>query len=689
MIKFSKSSYENWEMARNEAKSHKFEKPHWEPKFPLKHKLPGANDTWSKRQWDTSGFPSAPIPERFPTMLNETAWDALLKETEVLGFLSPYHKKELSKIKSWLLEGIPYRMTGPGTEPNKAKHHLSSQETERAVDKIAQFCAQGHMAGPLHGWKTRTDLKFTSIFARYQQSDNSVRIINNHAYPKGKAFNEAIDKKVVEEIPIHVGQLREFIKSVLECGKNAVISKYDMNAAYKFIPIKEEQYRLQAILICGAIFVDMKLSFGDATACHYYSFFHAIVQEAFVFSMIETPRDLVTICVDDSSIAVPENAMEWATQYGERYKKVMDLIGAGTKQPDPKRRKCFELKTDGEVLGVWINTQTLSWSLSTLKLADILGKIDLLVDPKNVKAIKVVRLKELQAVVGKIADLAMICSNLKSATAIINIEKARFEKEFHNENEIPLGKQHKVAFLSPRAKNDLLDIRAVLACIQEHPIALENHERKACRGSEVFFCADASGLIADINAPAALGVYIPQQVGIEPVALSLILPRKWLLSRNEGGEQNADNTVLLELLALISPIVEFPHIFRNKTVSFQTDNLALVQLYKSLWPNKESTAYFLRALNFVTQALNVKLSVEWKRRRSDRFSRIADDLTHSKFNMVSRACKNRRISTLPDPILKILMGSCKHESHIYHKIATVVADFWVKNDTDFNKNCLY
>ena len=40
-------------------------------------------------------------------------------------------------------------MSGPGTEPEKAKNHLNRQETERAIDKIAQFCDQGHMAGPL------------------------------------------------------------------------------------------------------------------------------------------------------------------------------------------------------------------------------------------------------------------------------------------------------------------------------------------------------------------------------------------------------------------------------------------------------------------------------------------------------------------------------------------------------------
>ena len=68
-------------------------------------------------------------------------------------------------------EGVPFRMEGSGTLPQKAKHHLNQQETRMAIDKIAQFCMQGHMAGPIHKWKCRRDLRFISTFARYQASD--------------------------------------------------------------------------------------------------------------------------------------------------------------------------------------------------------------------------------------------------------------------------------------------------------------------------------------------------------------------------------------------------------------------------------------------------------------------------------------------------------------------------------------
>ena len=97
-----------------------------------------------------------------------------------------------------------------------------------------------------------------------------------------------------------------------------------------------------------------------------------MIQDALVFNAVDTPRDAVTICIDDSSVVAPKTSSQWVVQYGERYKEVMTLIGAGTKPPDPKRVKCFELQTSGEVLGVWLNTENLTWSLAEAKLADVL-----------------------------------------------------------------------------------------------------------------------------------------------------------------------------------------------------------------------------------------------------------------------------------------------------------------------------
>ena len=182
-----------------------------------------------------------------------------------------------------------------------------------------------------------------------------------------------------------------------------------------------------------------------------------------------------------------------AAEYGERYKFIMKEIGAGTKNPDPLKLKCFELETSGEVLGAWLDSSNLTWSLSDLKLANILEQIDLIVDPKNVKNIKVVKLKTVQQVIGKIGALAGICTNLNSSMSILNIEKARFEKAFSDENKLSGRMQHKTVFLSQRARYDLIDIRAVLVCLKEYPMLLESYKKQPKLSSDLYFCGDASG----------------------------------------------------------------------------------------------------------------------------------------------------------------------------------------------------
>ena len=184
---------------------------------------------------------------------------------------------------------------------------------------------------------------------------------------------------------------------------------------------------------------------------------------------------MITICIDDSTIAVPLKSKQWAVEYGKRYRMIMKKIGAGTKDPDPLRLKCFELETSGEVLGTWLDSSNLTWSLSEAKIADILDKIELIVDSRNMTMIKIVKLKTLQRVIGKIGALAGLSTNLKSAMSIKNIEKARFEKALSEENKMPEKFQSNMVFLSPRAREDLIEIRAVLACLREHPIPLESY----------------------------------------------------------------------------------------------------------------------------------------------------------------------------------------------------------------------
>ena len=74
---------------------------------------------------------------------------------------------------------------------------------------------------------------------------------------------------------------------------------------------------------------------------------------------------------------------------------------------------------------------------------------------------------------------------------------------------------------------------------------------------------------------------------------------------------------------------------------------------------------------------------------TDKVSKIADDLTHSKFSLVDAKVVNRRVSSLPHPILQTLLGSCKFEAHIYHKFVKSIICFWKEANVSFREKGLY
>ena len=98
MIKFKEDSKKAWEREKLSVPCVEFKKPVWNPKFPLKHKLPNnANTWWSKKKWESSGFSRTGIPSHIPTMLNDKNWDTLIEEIDIARKLSRYQEKELQK----------------------------------------------------------------------------------------------------------------------------------------------------------------------------------------------------------------------------------------------------------------------------------------------------------------------------------------------------------------------------------------------------------------------------------------------------------------------------------------------------------------------------------------------------------------------------------------------------------------
>ena len=91
--------------------------------------------------------------------------------------------------------------------------------------------------------------------------NGKVRPVLNMSGPKGKSFNNSVNKDKMEKL--HMGTAKKFRYTLLEAGENARFSKFDIKDAYKLVPAKVEDFRLQGFCWLGKYFVETQLTFTD------------------------------------------------------------------------------------------------------------------------------------------------------------------------------------------------------------------------------------------------------------------------------------------------------------------------------------------------------------------------------------------------------------------------------------------
>ena len=80
---------------------------------------------------------------------------------------------------------------------------------------------------------------------------HKVRPVLNVSLPKLASLNDNVNKLAVEKVKMSTA--KKFSYSVIEAGKNCLITKFDMVDAYKNVPAKTSDLRLQGRqILCRA-----------------------------------------------------------------------------------------------------------------------------------------------------------------------------------------------------------------------------------------------------------------------------------------------------------------------------------------------------------------------------------------------------------------------------------------------------
>jgi hypothetical protein len=178
----------------------------------------------------------------------------------------------------------------------------------QVTDSIACWIKKGFVAGPFKS-PPFSNFRLNSILA-VEQPDK-VRICINVSLPKDNNFNSNIVKEELEKVEMTSAKL--FSYSILECGLNCKMWKFDYEDAYKNVPAQSEDLRLQGFCWLGAYFVELKQMFGSAASVQNFDVLGNTIKSCCLANS-DIPSKLVHRQLDDVPVVAPQHSF-WGEQF--------------------------------------------------------------------------------------------------------------------------------------------------------------------------------------------------------------------------------------------------------------------------------------------------------------------------------------------------------------------------------------
>lgn len=139
-----------------------------------------------------------------------------------------------------LIQGAPscQKLQLPACLVKNAK--TSYKNGPLVTDSIATWLKKDFARGP---FDTPPFKKFRANSIMAVEQKDKTRVVLNASLPFENSFNSNIEEEKLEKVIMSSARLVGY--SIVEAGKNAWISKFDLCDAYKNIPCKEEDFRIQ------------------------------------------------------------------------------------------------------------------------------------------------------------------------------------------------------------------------------------------------------------------------------------------------------------------------------------------------------------------------------------------------------------------------------------------------------------
>ncbi len=431
---------------------------------------------------------------------------------------------------------------------------------------------------------------------------------------EGESFNDAIHGDALDYV--HMATAKSFSYSVVDCGKNCVMWKWDMVDAYKNIHTALPDLRLQGFSWLGCYFVERQQEFGSSYSV---SGFDRLGNTIAVLSshLSGFPINRIHRTLDDLPIVDTENSQGHLVC--AIYTALHARLGVGLAPPCPCQETAFEASTEGTVLGIRFHTSTLTWSLPEHKMKK------LVLACSEVLAGIMLTVKDMQKLMGLLNNFCHMCPFLKGFRFSLN----RFLSDL-------LEVEPESRPLPPKAASDLqVWTQAAMSATNGLPIP---HRQPFSSLAALTFVLDAAGArFAKVN-----GRFIPYREQNDRGAASISIPEDgliwfcarvtWpsylLLARDFANHAYSCKSTTLEAVPMALPFLCCPEKLVGKEVLLLTDCEAVVYGWDARKVvNDRLASIILRSVHIIAAFLGCWVTIRHLLRISTPSAKLADRLT--------------------------------------------------------------
>jgi hypothetical protein len=544
-------------------------------------------------------YPSRLLPVRPGTRVRVPALRRMCVEAG--GQWTIHQKQGAEKAVNFLQEGAP-------AYQSKYLKPLSLSNAPSIIEygnifttTLSEWIEKGFVAGPFLSPPV-ADFRANSIMAEAQK--DKVRPILNMSSPKNQSFNSNVDKTAVPKT--HQSSAKKFSQTLLAVGKGAIISKMDMRDAFKLVPARIADLRLQGFRWLNNYFVDTQQIFGSTPSV---SNFDRVAQTVLdiVQSRTSIPDSNVHRTLDDV-VCVAQPSTGWCQEFSSVYKSVCGELDIPLAEDCPKLEKAFTNESRGIVLGVMFDANTLMWRLADQKIATLQNDIH------NMYAAGHADLKQTERLVGRLNNFGQMSPLLATFRRPMNKFLASF------------GEDYEILLPVPEDFKDDLEVWYNVITDSKDWLPIPKEVENPPYGA-LYFTSDAAGGLGreEWSGVASLGHK-------EEKSFWFVCRGKWPESvyhhADEKGASLASKMTTLELIGLFLPLLSIPEKLSGRNIVLGVDNVSVVFAWENGSVSGDMYASALvRALHITAAFLKCRVFVRHVPRMSSLSSYMADSLT--------------------------------------------------------------